>query len=206
LLEGSVGSGKTALAATLAKDSKFPLMRLISAEDMVGYSESAKCLKIAKVFQDTYKSPLSVVVLDDIERLLEYVPIGHRFSNAVLQTLHVCLKKSKKGKKLLIIGTTSNVGILEEMQMLSTFHAVLNVPKIQPGEQIEAVLKSLGSFADPEVEKISKSVKHELPIKTIIMLNEMAQQQDDLVSTSSATDRFLEYVEEFGVWGSVRRN
>jgi len=173
---------------------------------MVGYSESAKCLKIAKVFQDTYKSPLSVVVLDDIERLLEYVPIGHRFSNAVLQTLHVCLRKTKKGKKLLIIGTTSNVGILEEMQILSPFNAVLNVPKIQPGEQLEAVLKALGSFGDQEVVTISKSVKHEMPIKTLIVLNEMAQQQDDLVSASSPTERFLEYVEEFGVWGSVRRN
>lgn len=31
------------------------------------------------------QSPLSVIVLDDIERLLEYVAIGPRFSNAVLQ-------------------------------------------------------------------------------------------------------------------------
>ena len=31
------------------------------------------------------QSPLSVIVLDDIERLLEYVAIGPRFSNAILQ-------------------------------------------------------------------------------------------------------------------------
>ncbi len=34
------------------------------------------------------QSPLSMVVLDDIERLLEYVPIGPRFSNGILQVLH----------------------------------------------------------------------------------------------------------------------
>ena len=39
------------------------------------------------------QSPLSMVVLDDIERLLEFVPIGPRFSNALLQTLLVLLKK-----------------------------------------------------------------------------------------------------------------
>jgi hypothetical protein len=39
------------------------------------------------------QSPLSIVILDDIERLLEYVAIGPRFSNAVLQTLLVLLKK-----------------------------------------------------------------------------------------------------------------
>lgn len=37
------------------------------------------------MFEDAYKSPLSIVILDDIERLLEYVAIGPRFSNAVLQ-------------------------------------------------------------------------------------------------------------------------
>ena len=40
---------------------------------------------IAKVFDDAHKSPLSMVVLDDLERLLEYVRIGPRFSNLVLQ-------------------------------------------------------------------------------------------------------------------------
>lgn len=39
------------------------------------------------------QSPLSMVVLDDIERLLEYVGIGPRFSNTILQTLLVLLKK-----------------------------------------------------------------------------------------------------------------
>ncbi len=39
------------------------------------------------------QSPLSIVILDDIERLLEYVAIGPRFSNTILQTLLVLLKK-----------------------------------------------------------------------------------------------------------------
>jgi SpoU rRNA methylase family enzyme len=37
---------------------------------VTGASETAKCSKIAKVFEDAYKSPLSVIVVDDIERLL----------------------------------------------------------------------------------------------------------------------------------------
>lgn len=54
------------------------------------------------------QSPLSVIVLDDIERLLEYVAIGPRFSNAVLQTLLVLLKKQPPaGRKLFVVGTSS---------------------------------------------------------------------------------------------------
>lgn len=46
-----------------------------------------------QIFDDAYKSQLSCVVVDDIERLLDYVPIGPRFSNLVLQALLVLLKK-----------------------------------------------------------------------------------------------------------------
>lgn len=50
-------------------------------------------LAVFQVFDDAYKSQLSCVVVDDIERLLDYVPIGPRFSNLVLQALLVLLKK-----------------------------------------------------------------------------------------------------------------
>ncbi|KAI3434093.1 uncharacterized protein J3R85_006889 [Psidium guajava] len=48
LLEGPRGSGKTALAATVGIDSHFPYVKI--------------------VFEDAYKSPLSIIILDDLER------------------------------------------------------------------------------------------------------------------------------------------
>ncbi|KAG4967082.1 hypothetical protein JHK87_032733 [Glycine soja] len=63
------------------------------AKSMIGLHESTKCAQIIKVFEYSYKSPLSVIILDDIERLLEYVPIGPRFSNLISQTLLVLLKR-----------------------------------------------------------------------------------------------------------------
>jgi vesicle-fusing ATPase len=38
-----------------------------------------------QVFQDSYRSTLSVIFIDDIERIIDYTPIGPRFSNMVLQ-------------------------------------------------------------------------------------------------------------------------
>ncbi|KAG7280616.1 hypothetical protein CRUP_023235 [Coryphaenoides rupestris] len=101
-------SGKTALAAKISEDSQFPFIKICSPDKMIGHSEIAKCQAIKKIFEDAYKSQLSCVVVDDIERLLDFVPIGPRFSNLVLQALLVLLKKPPpKGRKLLIIGTTS---------------------------------------------------------------------------------------------------
>ena len=48
-----------------------------------------RCCCLASAAQ----SPMSMIVLDDVERLLEYVPIGPRFSNAILQVLLILLKK-----------------------------------------------------------------------------------------------------------------
>jgi vesicle-fusing ATPase len=49
LLEGPPNSGKTALAAQLAKISDFPFVKVCTPEEMVGFTESAKCLQIRKV-------------------------------------------------------------------------------------------------------------------------------------------------------------
>ena len=84
LLEGSHGCGKSALAAKLALNSQFPFVKIISPESFVGYSELAKISSIVKIFDDAYKSPLSLIVLDDIERLIEFIHIGPRFSNPIL--------------------------------------------------------------------------------------------------------------------------
>jgi vesicle-fusing ATPase len=93
LLHGPPGSGKTALAAAISQASQFPFIKLASAENMVGFSEMAKIQYLNKVFTDAYKSPLNIVVVDNIERIIEWVPIGPRFSNPVLQALMVLLTK-----------------------------------------------------------------------------------------------------------------
>lgn len=97
------------------------------------------------------QSVFSIIILDDIERLLEYVAIGPRFSNAILQTLLVLLKKQPpKGRKLLVIGTTSVPAVMEDMEVSTTFNVVLHVPKLKEVE-ITAVLKAIKAFAPDEV-------------------------------------------------------
>jgi vesicle-fusing ATPase len=93
LLHGPPGSGKTALAAAIAKESQFPFIKLVSAENMVGFGEMRKIQYLNKVFQDAHKSPQSIIVVDNIERIIGWVPIGPDFSNAVLQVVMVLMNK-----------------------------------------------------------------------------------------------------------------
>lgn len=140
LLEGPHGTGKTALAALLAVESGFPFVRFVTPESYVGFSEAGKCQALAKVFDDAHKSALSVIVLDNIERMIEYSPIGPRFSNIVLQTLMVLTKQvPAKGRKLLILATTSCIDVIERLGYRETFSAVLHTPTLS-GEEIATIL------------------------------------------------------------------
>ncbi|XP_035764749.1 vesicle-fusing ATPase-like [Neolamprologus brichardi] len=182
LLEGPPNSGKTALAAKISEDSQFPFIKICSPDKMIGHSEIAKCQAIKKIFEDAYKSQLSCVVVDDIERLLDYVPIGPRFSNMVLQALLVLLKKPPpKGRKLLIIGTTSRKDVLQEMEMLDAFSTTIHIPNISKVEQLMEAFELLGSFNEKERAMIAKAVQGQrlgIGIKKLLMLIEMAAQMD----------------------------
>ncbi|KAJ8254586.1 hypothetical protein COCON_G00211980 [Conger conger] len=90
LVQQTKNSDRTPLVAVLLEGPPHNLL----PDKMIGHSEISKCQAIKKVFDDAYKSQLSCVVVDDIERLLDYVPIGPRFSNLVLQALLVLLKKA----------------------------------------------------------------------------------------------------------------
>lgn len=182
LLEGPPHSGKTALAAKISEESNFPFIKICSPDKMIGFSETAKCQAMKKIFDDAYKSQLSCVVVDDIERLLDYVPIGPRFSNLVLQALLVLLKKAPpQGRKLLIIGTTSRKDVLQEMEMLNAFSTTIHVPNIATGEQLLEALELLGNFKDKERTTIAQQVKGKtvwIGIKKLLMLIEMSLQMD----------------------------
>ncbi|XP_017978707.1 PREDICTED: vesicle-fusing ATPase isoform X1 [Theobroma cacao] len=175
LLEGPSGSGKTALAATVGIDSDFPYVKIVSAESMIGLHESTKCAQIVKVFEDAYKSPLSIIILDDIERLLEYVAIGPRFSNIISQTLLVLLKRlPPKGKKLLVIGTTSEVGFLDSVGISDSFSVTYHLPTLKTNDA-KKVLHQLNVFAEEDVSAAAEAL-NDMPIKKLYMLIEMAAQ------------------------------
>ncbi|KAJ2362646.1 transport between ER and Golgi ATPase protein [Coemansia sp. RSA 2607] len=116
---------------------------------MIGYTDSQRVAHITKIFNDSYKSPLSLIVIDNIERLLEWVPIGPRFSNSVLQTLLVLIKKQPpKGRRLLIVGTTSERDVLSQMDMLSAFSNEILIENVNTLEEMDRVLQHVRLFDD----------------------------------------------------------
>lgn len=198
LLEGPPNSGKTALAARIAKNSDFPFIKVCTPEDMVGYTESAKCLMIRKIFDDAYRSQLSCILVDNIERLLDYGPIGPRYSNLTLQALLVLLKKEPpRGRKLLILCTTSRRGVMEDMEMLSAFSTVLHVPNLSTSDHLLAVLEEADLFSKEELSSLHAKLQGHrifIGIKKLLSLIDMARQTEP----NYRVIKFLSKLEEEG--------
>ncbi|KAF8253837.1 AAA-domain-containing protein [Wilcoxina mikolae CBS 423.85] len=184
LMHGPPGSGKTALAATIAMASDFPFIKIVSPEAMVGFNEMNKISHLTKVFEDAYKSTLNIVVVDQIERLIDWVPIGPRFSNAVLQTLVVLLRKPPpRGRRLLILATSTERSVLSQLDLLNSFDAEIAVPNVANQKELQAVLGELGLFAPQdqgrvlgEIEQYTGTKELNVGIKKILMAAETARQ------------------------------
>ncbi|RMZ73630.1 vesicle-fusing ATPase [Pyrenophora seminiperda CCB06] len=187
-LHGPPGSGKTALAAKMAIDSGFPFIKLISAEDMVGYGEMQKVQQLDKTFRDAYKSPLSVIVIDSIELLLDWVPIGPRFSNSVLQALKVLVNKQPpKDRRLLIFVTTTERSVLRELGLFARFDDEIAVPNVNTQAELANVLRESGVFSDhdqqraiSEIADVTGSTEVGVGIKRILTIIETAKQDQDV--------------------------
>lgn len=152
LLHGPTASGKTALAARIAIDSGFPFIKLISPEDMVGYSEMAKVQHISKIFEDAYKSRTSVVVVDNIERIIDWVPIGPRFSNTVLQTLMVFLRKQPhKERRLLVLATTTQRAVMKQLDVYNSFNSDIMVPNVNTYDELRFIMEQSEAFDAREI-------------------------------------------------------
>lgn len=80
----------------------------------------------------------------------DFVPIGPRFSNTVLQALMVLLGKRPPGEhRLLILATTSSRMILSDMGMQDSFAADIRVPPIDNLAALDAVVRAVDLFPDP---------------------------------------------------------
>ena len=81
---------------------------------------------------------------------------GPRYQSLVLDALYSLLSSSPpKGKKLLVICTSKQRMVLEELRLLSMFTAVLRVPYIATIQDIRLVLEETQApFTSEEVSKV----------------------------------------------------
>lgn len=164
LIYGDPKAGITALAAHMASQSGYPFVKLITTTKLTNMrDEYAKCDYINKCFADAYKSPQSVIILDNIQDLAEYVPLGPRFSNIILQTLRgKMVGVPPKEHRLLIISTSSNQGLMEQLGLRNLFDALIPVPMVRDLQQLEYILQEAQPFSnDQEISDAIEEIRRQ---------------------------------------------
>jgi vesicle-fusing ATPase len=127
---------------------------MVCPEDIAGLSEMAKIQHILRVFNDAYKSHRSVVIVDDIESIIDYVSTGPRFSNSVLQTLRVLFKKHPpKNRRILVLATTSERALMKQLNIYNSFNSDIRIPNVTHHQELKLVMEKSGVFTDDNIRE-----------------------------------------------------
>ena len=183
LLYGPPGSGKSTLAAKIALNSNFPLIKIISAKELAGMSDYQKINHVISIFEKAYRSEMSCIIIDGLEKLIQFNSFGPRFSNELLHTLVTFMQTNPPpGHKLLVITTTSIRDILHQMIDIS-FSFEIFVPPISSREELTQVLGYTDAFTESEQKQILDQlpVDFSIPIRTLLQLINNAQQDEQKV-------------------------
>ena len=181
MLEGKSGSGKTALMASVALEAGFPYVKMITPNQLLQHREAGKVGKMLSIFDDAYKTKLALILIDDVERLLEYANINAsvKFSNMVLQALLVLLKRRPPSKcRLMVIVTTSVWDQLRALHLDEPFYGVVSLPELSEPEEYKAVLDEAASGIKPEVrEQIANEIKQSMTVKSLLNAVDTTKQE-----------------------------
>jgi vesicle-fusing ATPase len=115
VIDGDTHTYKTSKSVLLAQKINYPYIKVISNNDMIGYSENNKTQYIKDIFNDAYSSPQSVIVIDNLDSIVEYYNgFGTmRMMFSLYNSLKTLLSKkpTKANHKLIIIINADEVEI-----------------------------------------------------------------------------------------------
>ena len=144
---GAAGTGKTALATYLAMRFDFPFVKVVDFFAIMGKPETAAIDILKKAFDDAYKSPLSVLILDDVAKLVHFAKHGPRYSLLLLHTLESLLKQRPPNGKRCVVIATAGTAVARTLDLRDSFSNVVTLLPLSRGEAA-AALEASGLVGD----------------------------------------------------------
>ncbi|KAL0231174.1 hypothetical protein GEMRC1_010579 [Eukaryota sp. GEM-RC1] len=161
LIHGPLGCGKTAIDSVLADNKKIPFIKYLSPSELDSFSDAQKVTVIANTFLDAYKSSMSVVVLDDLEDLINYTPVGEVYSSAIVTRIRTSLQKQPPiGHQILIICTSSNELLWSRFRL--SFDEWQSIPLIDSDDTVKEIMSQCSFLSDYRLCYPPKAVEGEV--------------------------------------------
>ncbi len=121
LIHGDFFVGKTTLACNIMKDSNISCIKFINSEKLV--NSYLKDQTIYEIFDSGHKSETLGIILDSVEKIIEYSKLGHQYNNKILQVIYTILDKViENNKSVYIILTSSNSELMDILDFTKICH------------------------------------------------------------------------------------
>ncbi|VDN82520.1 unnamed protein product [Brugia pahangi] len=204
LIKGAEKTGKSCLAALIARNSGIPSIKSCLPENMLKLNEKAKNEKLIDLFEEAIKLPQCILFLDSIELLIEYCDVGDRYSNVILQTVKLILKKGEmlKNNRLLVIATVTTE-CAEKFGLQRYFSSVIEVPLLMKIDRIMPVIECANVLNKVDFEMLQECLIHDanskqfssypVGIKSLLTTIELAKH-------STPTSRFHTFLRHLLQW------
>jgi vesicle-fusing ATPase len=208
LFHGPTQSGTTALATDLALRSGFSFVRVITPKSLLTFKgESAKVDHLTQTFADAERSKQSVIVLDEVETLINWAPLGNPYSITILSALRALLSAPvPHDRHQLVFVTTSNFDLMARLG-LTGFDRKFYLPPVTDLSELEQLLRGYGGsftgreqWACSQIQHITDSRKVGLGIKSIMFTLGISKEASG-GNPAKEVEHFIDLVSE-----DIRRN
>jgi vesicle-fusing ATPase len=125
----------------------FPFVKVLDFFAIMGKAETTAIDIMKKAFDDAYKSPLSVLILDDVAKLVHFAKHGPRYSLLLLHTLQSLLKQRPPPDKRCVVIVTVETSVARTLDLADSVSRVVTLPTLTRGEAAAAI-ESSGLVAD----------------------------------------------------------
>lgn len=113
MIKGKNYSGKTTMACHIAQYIESSCIKFINAESLIG---SKKDSMLYEIISDCSKSTKSTIILDSIEKIIEFSSYNRFYNNSILQIIYILLDKViEQDRKINVIMTSSNPTLMENL-------------------------------------------------------------------------------------------
>jgi len=143
-------TGKTVLTCHCAKDSNVNCIKMIRGSQLISVSDRGKFIQT--VYEQCERTHESILILDSIERIIDWSNVGSIYDNRTLQALLSTLdEKIDQKKKMVIIMTSGNKHMMERLGLLDYVDNIYETP--------EFVTDPIGEYAHEMNNKVSDMFK-----------------------------------------------
>lgn len=146
LVYGEQYTGKTKLVAHAVKNSNVACIKFVTPKDLINFADRSKHVNL--IYDQCCKPHESVIVLDNMERIIEWSSSGARYDNKMVQTILTLVNTTiDPSKKITVIITANSMEVLELFDMHKYVDISYSMPEIVMDDAHSSVLLNMNPSA-----------------------------------------------------------